>query len=1794
MSNGGFDWTLEIRDKFAKTLEDYKAALAAGKTEAEAMAIALAEAQAASAQFKAEAVKVTREIKTAAQAQADLTDAIGKATSKQRAQMTEEQRALDTYEKKKAKVRELARVDELAAQDGIKLTKKRADGLDEFSQASDNVFNSLRKQRVAALENFIIDEQGLDTLKKKILLEGEEARQAARIAADRIENSGRLRKLRDEELAARGLTPKGEPIPAPVVSAPTQGPEEDPIQTRLNNIIAKQKEAMELNARLRAMIQGPVEDTSQTQSNLQKALQGPEEDPIQTKVNQTIARQNELLRFNAIMAAQGRDAHGRLVQTLTAEEQVAKRVNDIAERASFNAAVNAGLAARGLDPSGRTPLTARQEAQEKVASELRRLQVKQQTQEITKATPEIAKLKKEVGETDSGLNRISFTFRRLFGILAAFTIAREIGSAMVNSVREAIRFNAELENSTLGIASLITAAGTVETATGRVANETERWTLAQQEARRQIQLLRKDSLLTAASFTDLVRGFQSAVAPGLTNGLTVDQIRTLSIRSSQAASALDVPQNQLPEEIRSLLQGTISKRNTRIATALGISNEDIARAKQMGVLFEFLDKKFEAFNKASEEGLKTFQFRLTNVKDALSNLLATSFEGFFSKLSDLFDFVYKKIISITGTGVEVNPKLVAAFQVIGDVLSVGVEEAKRIITTLSADDIRNSFTGIAATLKLALVVASDLIQGLLKGASYVSALLAPIINFAQAILGAIGPALNQFVISAVALSSALNLALLSTVGLYSWLVKSVKSLAQMSLLSDALSVNIGKAAYALGVVVGFVKANAAFLSVATLGVTALALEADHFKTKIEEATGATASWWTFFKTAGYGLVRLFVAVWDVIKDGFNSVVDYTAIGLTKLAQLAISSLRDAVEPFSGLVPGVDKLVKALDLAALKLRGVRAIAEADLANGGGFVARSAERFNQYARERDAFFKSQAEAENGSQGNSLADQIARIPGLIGNSAREMESLVEKSDKLRDDIETSQEELAAAVATLGAQGGIAQQAQLIAKANAEVAKLGKPIDASRVQAENDLLRINKERLELTKQINGLNDEQRTQVDQILASIKAIEDASRELASANSNKSLVDAAFGKGSASIKDVAAADARVKTAQAAVESAKQDANKIQASQAIVDLAFSLNDNERKELDGKRRINEALRSRRDLEVQVFRAAENRVARIGAEEFEQSKIRVRQAQQELVAATRLLDVRGSRIGGESQVASAQNEVDAEKLKLDLLREQNKRQLDALRFVADHSKSLVLQNALRQLGVKMQAEATTQEQTAVANEEAAEKGLAAILRDQAEARRSVLNAARLELSSVSQQLTSEKALLRAKQSGSAFDEQVADRQAQIDAEEIKREQLRVSLREKGDKLRLDLASASSDVERVSIEKQLELLRKSSLAALMLQATHIARMKEDLKQIKQEEVERNRLLRVGTQGERAKFDTSFNSTDRQLETLTAAKASLADQRAQLQAMLDLRKASSAEIEAQTEKVREQELEYQKLMDQVAHPVSEGFLQGIRDYIHDAPSLFEGIANSTKTLIDGISQVGANAITSIFVKGSESIRKQIGNLFLSVSNQLFKTLLDNLISKALIALIPQLATAGASAGTTLLVAAAAWKAVAAHLDVTAAALLAASGAATAGKVLAFAEGGSVGEAYGIRSYATGGHTRKKDPRDNLLGWFNKDEYIVSGKAVRKYGRSFLDDINSMSFVPTGVPEYVASGSSVQPPSALSRRSSDEGRSRPREAVGPVRAHVVASEQAFEQLLAQGDAAMQRWMAQRGYVPSWHS
>jgi hypothetical protein len=324
----------------------------------------------------------------------------------------------------------------------------------------------------------------------------------------------------------------------------------------------------------------------------------------------------------------------------------------------------------------------------------------------------------ELGRTDAAakkatgsLSQFLFTFRRLIGVLALFQLARRAFTAFVDLVRGGLNFNKTIETARLSITGLILSLTDVVDEQGKVVKGAQAIAAAQAEAARQTEELRKDALLTTASFDELLTTFQTAVGPGVTAGLKLDEIRKLAVRVAQVAPLVGLLQNQLAEEIRSLTTGVIRPQTSRIATVFGITGADIQRAKEAGRLSEFLEERFRGIQVISGKISFTLEGIQNRLKSAFSVTAGEAATGLFEEiklvLSDITDLLTDP------KSLQPRPEVVATLRAIFDALQNIVRAGREAAREISLEGAQKAISALAFLIeKFGVALVGALVGGL--------------------------------------------------------------------------------------------------------------------------------------------------------------------------------------------------------------------------------------------------------------------------------------------------------------------------------------------------------------------------------------------------------------------------------------------------------------------------------------------------------------------------------------------------------------------------------------------------------------------------------------------------------------------------------------------------------------------------------------------------------------------------------------------------------------------------------------------------------------------------------------------------------------------------------------------------------------------------------------------------------------------------------------------------------------------------------------------------------------------------
>lgn len=311
-----------------------------------------------------------------------------------------------------------------------------------------------------------------------------------------------------------------------------------------------------------------------------------------------------------------------------------------------------------------------------------------------------------------------FTFRRLVGILAIFTAARKFAQALGLAVKEMVTFNAELETAQISIATIITSVGRVRDAQGQLVTGADAFTAALESSDVVLNQLKEDAVGSIATFEALVKAYQVAIGPGLAAGLDLDQIKSVSNSLAEGAIRMGIPINQLSEEIRSLLKGTATDRNTRLAVLFGgakEANEAIKNAKEQGNLYEVLTEKLQGIADGALASATSFDVLKANLQDTTSILLQ---QGGVSLFEELKQSMAGLSAAIRGTSDEevFSPEALGLVQEIAGAIAEVASSFRELTDTERVlSFLRNALGTVGDVLKAIAPLASAVFQGLIDG-----------------------------------------------------------------------------------------------------------------------------------------------------------------------------------------------------------------------------------------------------------------------------------------------------------------------------------------------------------------------------------------------------------------------------------------------------------------------------------------------------------------------------------------------------------------------------------------------------------------------------------------------------------------------------------------------------------------------------------------------------------------------------------------------------------------------------------------------------------------------------------------------------------------------------------------------------------------------------------------------------------------------------------------------------------------------------------------------------------------------
>ena len=254
------------------------------------------------------------------------------------------------------------------------------------------------------------------------------------------------------------------------------------------------------------------------------------------------------------------------------------------------------------------------------------------------------------------MERLVYSASRYFVIYKAMGAVGNVWDTLVGGSYE---YAKSLETNQIGIAGILKSMITLN-------GEQVKWNDAMAISGKAMKGLQSEALRTAATSKELIETFRAILGPGLSSGMSIDQIVQLSTVGTNAVRSLGLPTNQYVQELRSMITEGIRPASSTLATSLGITNKDIKAAKASSEgLFKFLMDRMTGFADAVKYTSGTVEGRIARIQEGLQVAGAKGAKALYESWSDVLERIANYLIPVPeklGAKWEINPAFIKSIE----------------------------------------------------------------------------------------------------------------------------------------------------------------------------------------------------------------------------------------------------------------------------------------------------------------------------------------------------------------------------------------------------------------------------------------------------------------------------------------------------------------------------------------------------------------------------------------------------------------------------------------------------------------------------------------------------------------------------------------------------------------------------------------------------------------------------------------------------------------------------------------------------------------------------------------------------------------------------------------------------------------------------------------------------------------------------------------------------------------------------------------------------------------------------
>ncbi|WP_300733199.1 glycine zipper domain-containing protein [uncultured Helicobacter sp.] len=308
-------------------------------------------------------------------------------------------------------------------------------------------------------------------------------------------------------------------------------------------------------------------------------------------------------------------------------------------------------------------------------------------QKINKELDSTNKKSTQFKETERDLTKQSSAFgssisKATLG-LGAFGLAAQglsvLKDVLVNPIKEAIALNAEYENLGNSIASLISINHESITTTGEVLSAQEKWQLSLKQSQQTIDELRESGLelgYSVGDMSDMFKGFYSTAG----SSMSLEQAKNVMKAIAAAANVSGVSVDSLKVTLDSLGSGIANTATDfgRFVSAMGLSTEEMSKAKQEGKLYELIMEKLGQLSESAAFSANSYAVSMAKLNSTFDDIKQ-------SAIAPFFDSMKQSLASLTQFLSTHKDTIVSVFQGILDIISTLVSAAGGLVGNFISD-----------------------------------------------------------------------------------------------------------------------------------------------------------------------------------------------------------------------------------------------------------------------------------------------------------------------------------------------------------------------------------------------------------------------------------------------------------------------------------------------------------------------------------------------------------------------------------------------------------------------------------------------------------------------------------------------------------------------------------------------------------------------------------------------------------------------------------------------------------------------------------------------------------------------------------------------------------------------------------------------------------------------------------------------------------------------------------------------------------------------------------------------------